>query len=250
VPAGRIEVGVCIDPTASSSARFAEGVRDALATAVAGLASPSGPVPTYRVDGATGPVVEPSPGVGVWVAQVTTVPLDTDPSAHSPFRVEVPAVPGLLDAAPDLNATTEVQQQRWRRDYETVTAARDRARTAAADASARLRGMRLARGDDVQSGVSGCMSALAGLVPAADRREFLIASDLAENVHPQLAGGLDGAPVVVLQACPEGDAGRCARRLREFRARMRTLHAGEVTTLQPALAGDVLRDLLTAGAVG
>jgi hypothetical protein len=78
-------------------------------------------------------------------------------------------------------------------------------------------------------------------------RSFLIASDLDENVPAQLDGSFGGAPLVVIQSCPSGDAVRCNQLFTRFKDVMTQLRVGPVLLFRPEQAGPVIAQWVRTG---
>lgn len=244
-PAKLLTLGACIDPTASIVSSFARSIRGDLAQAVGSLAPPEGKLPTNTISG--GPVTPPQAGVNLTVRQVTTDSLSSTLSAYT-RSVVVPPVPGLTRSRPEPSARAHVSQLRtWTVGYQSVAAARAAARHAAAAGAATIAGMPLDRRG--RSGISACMSGLLTTVPSGGAHSYLLASDLQENVTPQLAGSFHGRPLVIIQTCDTGNAAYCQRLLNRFSRMMRRLDVGPITVVRPEVAAAAIAQWIRTGEV-
>jgi hypothetical protein len=240
-----LALGACIDPTGSIVHSFAGSIRRDLAQAVAGLAPPPGRLPTNTVSG--GQVTRPQPGVSLTVRQVTTNSYTSAPGPYT-ATVMVPPVPGLAHSRPSPSARGYLQELRtWSAGYDAVASARQAARAAAAPAAAAIAGMPLDRAG--WSGITDCVSALLTTVPANGLHSYLLASDLQQNVTPQMTGSFHGAPLVIIQTCDTGNAVYCRELLRRFTRWMKRLHVGRITAVRPELAATAIGQWIRTGAV-
>jgi hypothetical protein len=225
--AGQLFEGICIDPTTSTVGSFAQDVRADLASAVAGLAPSS-----------QAPVSQPQPAVSLWIRQVDSASLSTRATRYE-TTIKVPAVPGVTAVQPTPSPGDtgfDAQQSAYAAQLAQVSASRDAARSAAADAAHAVLSLPLDNSPRSWSAISACVSGLLVTVPAAGHRTYLLASDLQENETPQLAGSFDGAPLVIIQACDSGDASYCEGLLAHFLGEMNKLHVGTVTVVRPEVA--------------
>lgn len=245
-PARLLRLGACIDPTRSIIPAFARTIRADLASAVAGLAPPAAPLPTSTASG-RGPVTAPQPGVNLTVRQVTTDSYATILSMYT-RTVTVPGVPGLASSQPPASAPDYPARLRlWTAGYDKVAAARAAARHAALAGAADITSMPLDRRG--LSGISACVSGLLATAPPGGFHSYLLASDLQENVAPQLKGSFGGSPLVVIQTCDSGNAAVCSRLLRRFTRQMSRLHVGTITAVRPELAAAAINQWIRTGEV-
>jgi hypothetical protein len=243
-PAGALTLGACIDPTASIVRSFAPSVRADLAEAVGALAPPPGRLPTNTITG--GPVTVPQAGVNLTVRQITTNSYTSNPGPYM-AAVTVPGVAGLA-SRPQPGIQDYVSRLRvWTAGYDSVAAARTAARNAAATGAGAIAGMPLDRKG--WSGISACISGLLTTVPASGTHSYLLASDLQEDVTPQLAGSFNGAPLVIIQTCDTGKAAHCQALLDRFTATMRRLGAGRITIIRPEAAAAAIGQWVRTGEV-
>jgi len=244
--AGELTLGACVDPTASIVSSFAVEIRRDLAQAVAGLAPAPGRLPTNTVSGG-GPVTQPQAGVDLTVREVTTNSYSSVLGRYT-TTVTVPPVPGLAYPRPSPSARDYLQRLRaWSAGYAAVATARQAARKAAAPGAAAIARMHLDRAG--WSGISACVSALLTTVPPGGRHTYLLASDLQQNVAPQLIGSFHGAPMVIIQTCDTGNVAFCQGLLRRFTRWMHQLHVGPITAVRPELAATAIRQWIRTGEV-
>jgi hypothetical protein len=244
VPAGQLALGACLDPTTSLVASFPVAIRRDLALAVASLA-PVGELPTSASPGQ--PVSAPQPAVDLVIRQVDTRSYSTDATGYT-TEVSVPGVPGLASSRPDpRSASYDTQLGVWSRGYEEVLSARHAAALAAVTGSRAIAALPLDRRTSNLSGISACVSALLLTAPRAGRHSYLLASDLQEDVAPQLAGSFHGAPLVIVQACDTGNAAYCQGLLQQFSVEMHRLHVGQITVIRPEVAEQAIRDWVQTG---
>lgn len=242
-PGGAWTLGACIDPTLSLIPSFATTIRADLAQGVAALAPPSTPVATNAQPGQ--PVSAPRPSVSLTVREIDTTSFASTMSSYT-RTVEVPAVPGLMVSRPAPGSADYVGRLKtWTQDYVTVTNDRKAAATAAAAASSSIASLPLDRLGD--SAISACVSGLLVTVPASGNHSYLLASDLAENIAPQLHGSFNGASLYIVQACDDGDGNHCAALLERFTKEMRRLHVGQVIPIRPEDAGSAITNWIRTG---
>jgi hypothetical protein len=240
---GQWTLGACIDPTLSSVPSFAATIRADLARAVAGLAPPAGPVATGAQPGQ--PVSAPQAGVNLTVREVDTTSYSSTMSAFT-RDVSVPPVRGLMVSRPRPGSNDYADALRtWTQDYELVTADRKAAATAAAAASSAIASLPLDRNG--WSAITACVSALLVTVPPSGNHSFLLASDLEENIAPQLHGSFHGAPLYIVQACDNGNGNSCARLLANFTKEMRQLDVGQVIAIRPEDAATAIASWIRTG---
>lgn len=221
-----LRLGACIDPTLSIEQSFAPAIRHDLATGLGGLTPPTG-------SPATGTKTAPRPAVSLLVREVDTTSFSSDPGPYA-VQVTVPGVPGLARARPlpsDRNYTADLTS--WSRAADAVAAARRTAATAVSSATATLAALPLDQSPASNSAITACVSALLVNVPAGGQHSYLLASDLEENVSPELEGSFNGAPLYVVQTCDSGSVSTCRDLLQHFKALMRQLHAGPITMIRP-----------------
>lgn len=243
--AGDLTLGACIDPTASIVSSFAAAIQGDLAQAVGSLAPPPGALPTNTISG--GPVTSPQPGVNLTVRQVNTTSLSSDLNLYTRNLV-VPPVPGLARSRPGPGDQDYLSQLRdWSAGYATVTAARGAARRAATAGAAAIAGMPLDRNG--WSDIIGCISGLLTTVPSGGLHSYLLASDLQQDVVPQMTGSFHGAPLTIIQTCDTGNAAYCQGLLQSFTRAMRQLDAGPITTVRPEDAGAAISQWIRTGEV-
>jgi hypothetical protein len=244
-PAGTLTLGACIDPTSSIVSSFASAIRGDLAQAVGSLAPLSGKLPTNTISG--GPVTQPQAGVKLTVRQVTTNSYSSNPGPYT-RSVAVPPVPGLAHPRPEPGAQDYLSQLRtWTAGYEGVAAARAEARRDAAAGESTIASMPLDRRG--WSGVSACISGLLTTMPPGGTHSYLLASDLQENVTPQLAGSFHGASLVIIQTCDTGNAAYCQHLLERFTRTMRRLDVGPITIVRPEVAAAAIAQWIRTGEV-
>jgi hypothetical protein len=243
-PAEQLTLGACIDPTTSEVASFPQQVRSDLAAAVAGLAQ-TGQLPTSGPG--NGPVTSSQPSVSLVVRQVDTTSFST---VSTPFsaNVTIPGVPGLAESRPSPGgANYDTLLRAWSAGYQEVAAARASATAAAQQAQQTVSAMPLDQSPSSWSAISACVSALLLTTPGAGQHSYLLASDLEENVAPQLAGSFDGAPLVIVQACDSGNAASCQGLLASFEAEMRRLDVGPITVVRPEDAAAAIASWIRTG---
>lgn len=223
-PSATEVLGGCVDATDSTGSAFGAAVRDAVADVVKEHLPPK-PPHSEVVSG-----VAPVPGLMVELRLVTTRPLGQD-DPH--VAVTVPGVPGLKPQ-PDVSDPTSLEpvsgytslHDLWTHESKTWSSAYDAAARKQQQALKEVQRFSL---DGGMSGITGCMSALAQDLVTRGKPRFLLASDLQENVTPQLSGSLRGQPVVVVQPCPSGVAATCDSAFARVEGQLKRLHAGPVT---------------------
>ena len=243
-PARQLSLGACIDDTTSLVSSFAPGIRSDLAQAVASLA-PHGTLDTNAAR-AGQPVTVPQSGISLTIREVVTNSAASILTKYTRV-VSVPGIPGLSTSRPDVRVPGyETRLRSWSRGYSLVLAARRNAATAASAAAQTIANLPLAHG---WSGISACVSALLLTTPPGGQRSYLLASDLQENVTPQLAGSFNGAPLVIVQACDSGNLAHCHHLYEHFAAEMRQLHVGDITVLRPEDAAQAIQEWVRTGSV-
>ena len=232
----QLTLGVCIDPTSSIASSFATTIRGDLDAALGTLA-PAKQV--LRTDSGT-----PSqPMVDLTVRQVSTWLFSTVQSRYIRHFV-IPGIPGLARARPGPTAPAS-QLRTWYSAYDSVKSARIETTKAAASAASELSTMPLERGG--WSGISGCVSGLLQTVPSPGTHSYLLASDLQDNIAPQLAGSFRGAPLLIIQACDTGKSAYCEGLLKHFLSRMQKLDVGQVTVVRLEVAGEAINEWIHTG---
>lgn len=237
IPPSQLTLGICIDPTSSIVSSFAVTIRQDLEAALRKLSPGTGPLSTdsrYR----------PVPAVDLTVRQVSTASFSTTQTRYIRHFV-IPGIPGLARARPGPGAPVG-QLRAWYVDYDKVKAARRETAKAAASAARDLSGMPLERHGS-SSGISGCVSGLLQTVPTLGEHSYLVASDLQQNVAPQLAGSFHSAQLLIIQSCDTGHAALCQHYLENFKARMHQLHVGRVTVVRPEDAAQVIDEWVRTG---
>jgi hypothetical protein len=235
--AGGLSEGACIDATTSTVSLFSSDIRSDLASAVASLA-PAGALPTQPQG--PGPLSEPQPALSLQIRQVNNYSNSTEPTAFEQ-TVNVPAVLGLAQYQPAPGATDYTTQMgAWSALYERVDASREAASKAAKKAAQVIANLPLDNSPQVWSAISACITGLLGTVPATGTRSFLIASDLQEDLAPQLGGSFHGAPLVIIQACDSGNVSYCSGLLSAFEREMHQLHVGPITVIRPEDASQAI----------
>jgi hypothetical protein len=242
-PGGEWALGACIDPTLSLIPSFAPTIRADLARAIAGLAPSAQPVDTSAQPGQ--PVAPPQAGINLTVREVDTTSFSSTMAAFT-RDVNVPPVRGLMVSRPQPGSSDYVDRLRtWTQDYQTVTADRKAAATAAAAAASTIASLPLDRNG--WSAISACVSGLLVTVPSSGSHSFLLASDLEENIAPQLHGSFHGASLYIVQACDNGDGSHCAGLLNRFTKEMRQLDVGQVITVRPEDAAQAIDSWVRTG---
>lgn len=242
-PGGAWTLGACVDPTLSLIPDFATTIRADLASGLAALAPPGTPVATSAQPGR--PVSPPQPSVNLTVREVDTTSYSSTMTGYT-RDVEVPAIPGLMVSRPAPGSAGYVSALKtWSQDYVTVTSARKAAASAAATASGTIASLPLDRAGD--SAISACVSGLLVTVPAGGNHSYLLASDLEENIAPQLHGSFGGAPLYIVQACDDGNGNHCAALLDRFTREMRRLHVGQVISVRPEDAASAIANWIRTG---
>jgi hypothetical protein len=164
---------------------------------------------------------------------VNTTSFSSDPGPYT-TRVDVPGVPGLSQPRPvpsDANYATDLAA--WSQGAQTVTTERKAAAAAVSGAARTLPALPLDQSPASNSAITACVSALLVNVPAGGQHSYLLASDLEENVAPELEGSFHGAPLYIVQTCDSGSVRTCDTLLQHFEALMRRLDVGPVTVIRP-----------------
>jgi hypothetical protein len=202
-------------------------------------------LPTNTISG--GPVTSPQPGVNLTVRQVNTTSLASNLAFYTRNLV-VPPVPGLAVSRPAPGGQDYLPQLRaWSAGYATVSAARAAARGAAAAGAAKIAGMPLDRNG--WSDIIGCISGLLTTVPAGGMHSYLLASDLEQDVPPQMEGSFHGAPLIIIQTCDTGNAAHCQGLLQSFTNAMHQLDVGPITVVRPEDAASAISQWIRIGEV-
>ena len=237
-----LQLGACIDPTLSIERSFAPAIRDDLASGIGQLTPPAGPPDT-------GKATAPRAAVSLLVREVDTTSFSSHPGPYT-TRVNVPGVPGLSQPRPvpaDVHYAADLAA--WSQDAQTVTSDRKRAAAVVGGAARELAALPLDQSPASNSAITACVSALLVNVPAGGRHSYLLASDLEENVAPELDGSFHGAPLYIVQTCDSGSVSTCHALLQHFEALMRHLDVGPVTVIRPEEAGTDIRQWIQTGEV-
>ena len=232
--------GACVDPTSSLVPSFAPTMMRYLAQAVVGLGTST---PTPTVPEHTGaPLSAPRDGLSLTIRQVDTNSYSTIKNEFT-LAVRVRPVPGLNQAQPDSTATDyNSQSAAWNAVHGRVEASRKGALSDAEASSQQIARLPLDDNPRNRSSITGCVSALLQTVRQSGHRSFLLASDLEDNMGPQLAGSFHRAPLVIIQACDNGDAAGCAATLNSFEKQMSKLHVGRITVVRPEDAAQAIAE--------
>jgi hypothetical protein len=141
-------------------------------------------------------------------------------------------------------ADYQARLETWSRGYGDVSAARKSATGAASAAARSIANLPLSH---TWSGISACVSALLLTVPPGGQHSYLLASDLEENVTPQLEGSFNRAPLVIVQTCDRGDLVYCHGLYEHFAAEMRGLDVGHITVIRPENAAHAIAEWIRTG---
>lgn len=240
---GEWTLGACIDPTLSLIPSFAITIRTDLAQAVASLAPTAAPVDTTAQPGK--PVSAPQAGIDLTVREVDTASFSSTMTTYT-RDVQVPPIRGLMVPRPEPGSNDYVGRLRtWTQDYQAVTADRKAAAAAAAAGSSTIASLALDRTG--WSAISACVSGLLVTVPPGGGHSFLLASDLEENIAPQLHGSFHGASLYIVQACDKGDGHYCAGLLNSFTKEMRQLDVGQIIAIRPEDAAQAIGSWVRTG---
>ena len=237
-----LRLGACIDPTLSIERSFAPAIRADLAAGIGRLTPPAGPP-------STGTATAPRSALSLLVREVNTTSFSSDPGPYT-ARVDVPGVPGLSRPRPvpsDANYATDLAA--WSQDAQTVKKDRTAAAAAVRSAARMLAALPLDQSPASNSAITACVSALLVNVPADGRHSYLLASDLEENVAPELEGSFHGAPLYVVQTCDSGRVATCDALLQHFEALMHHLDVGPVTVIRPEEAEAAIAQWIRIGEV-
>ena len=226
LPVATVEVAVVLDPTTSTESQFS---RDTLAAVISQTANWIPAKPTQTTAG--------TPSINGLNLRIKMVGSNPYAYGASESYIQLPGVSGL-PARPDISLCPSAlddgsyqawtaAQASWSSDYDTALAALDQA-------VERLEAIDLTVSDAELSGIKAAVSALASATPAAGLVRYLVASDLDETTAPQTAGSLDGQPLIIVHACPEGVASLCQDRLDEFSSwATGQMQAGSVSVYRP-----------------
>jgi hypothetical protein len=237
-----LRLGACVDPTLSIVPSFAPAIRHDLAAGIGGLTPPTGPP-------ATGTATAARPAVSLLVREVDTTSFSSDPGPYA-AQVEIPGVPGLSQPRPvpsDANYSSGLTA--WSQSAQAVTAGRTTAAAAVSDAAQELTSLPLDQNPASNSAITACVSALLVNLPADGRHSYLLASDLEENVPPELEGSFHGAPLFIVQTCDSGSVSDCQALLQHFETLMRRLQVGPVTVIRPEEAAVDIAQWIRTGKV-
>ncbi len=224
---------VCIDPTRSSDAEFAIGVREALATALSHWA-PS--LPAGSPTTAVGAV----PALSLFVRQVST---DSYSTENPVLDLEIPGIPAL-PAPPKITdpnlATDQLKwasgEQRWQ------NAVQNALKVESAEVT-RLKSYPLDHSAGNYSAISGCTAALADQGVQDTSVRMLAASDLEED-RPAVGANYAGASMLIDVNCPFGRASSCTGRVSSWTTRLRREGMGPVTTVRADAAARTIESWL------
>lgn len=235
VQATPVTAKACIDATASSDPEFADGVRQALVSAVATWVPP---LPS----GAPSTAEAAVPALTLWVRQVLTnsystqsPSLDLEISAVQPL----PAPPQLSDP----NLATD--QLTWASREHAWRSATTQALEQEANAVAALRSYPLDHNARNWSAISGCTAALAGEGTQNASTRMLLASDLQEN-RPPVTANYAGAAILIDQNCP-WTAQSCTSTAASWTARFYRQGIGSVAVVRADGAKQAIHNWLLGG---
>ena len=194
-----LHIGVVIDPTASTASSFTKNVISALAAQISLPDKPRSPQ-----DG-----VATINALNLRIKQV-----GSNPYAYGALDtyLQIPGVQGL-PPRPGVECMDSGTYQQWVQWERTWSTQYDAAILAVETATKSLTTMKL---DDGSSGIRAALSALAAAMPGGEHTAYLVASDFEENVKPQTAGTLAGRPLILIAACPSGDAATCTSQVEAF----------------------------------
>jgi hypothetical protein len=201
VPYETSYLGIVIDSTTSTDASFSEGVREALAAKLAGYV----PAKPEQLAAASG--VAPTNALHAVIQLVGDAPFAYGSTTQ--ISIDIPGVPGLPER-PQLDCIESGEYQRWSALAKSWGADWDAATAAGQAAATDVRNIDLVVADSVMSGIRAAVSKVAVAVPQGEHAGFLLASDMDENSGVQQAGSLGGHTVILINACPTGDADKCS----------------------------------------
>jgi hypothetical protein len=229
-PPVTVNIGVVIDPSSSTAASFSEGVIAGLAAQLRAYlpAKPAAP----QTDG-----VATANAVNVRIKQV-----GNNPYAYgaADLYVEIPGVQGLPER-PGVNCMASGTYQQWTELEKAWSASYDAALADLETAVQQIQGMPLY---DDYSGIRAALSALVASLPPGDHAAYLVASDFEENRPPQTAGTLNGHALILIAACPSGDAARCSGDVQAFGMwAADSLGAGSTSVYRPEQANTAINQL-------
>jgi hypothetical protein len=220
-PAPTVQEGICLDPSGSTGAGFANSIRELVVAVVRGWAAPAPPVPPTAGS-------PPQPGLDLRIRLVSTSSYWT----RSPsLSFSIPAVPGLAARPSSTEAAYSSKEPAWSAAARHVVTLAAAAHREAAAATVKITSLPLpAEGSEIV----GCVSALARTMGPGPRR-LVLASDLEQNQPPQLDGELQGTRVLIIQPCAR-DAGRCSTLRDRWSQLLRGRGAAGVTVIRPERA--------------
>ena len=225
-----LNLGVVVDPTSSTASSFSQTVMAALADQL----SSHMPAKTST----------PQDGVAtVDAINLVIKQVGSNPYAYGApdFSVRVPGVQGLpprpsLDCMDTTYAVWTKEAKQWSATYDSALAA----------SSAAVDGVRSMPLTDENSGIRAALSSLVVTMPGTAGTSYLLASDFEENVKPQTAGDMGGRPLVLVAACPSGDAAQCSGDVQAFGDwATSALKAGPISVYRPELTAEAVEQLFS-----
>lgn len=226
-------VRICNDPSGSTARSFSEQVLGATITALEAVVLPVDP-------SAASAGMPAQPGFELVVRLVSERPL-----AYGQHYVHVKAPPiPSLPTRPDLSqpGVLDGPIQQWRSHAQNWDTANKEAKAAIDTGRAALQETRLVGG---RSSVRDCLAALTRISPQADSKvTYVVASDLQDNGSTSGKTSLGGADVVLIQACPSGNAAKCDRTLDKFTKWLTRSDAGPVTVTSAEAGPDTITRLI------
>lgn len=227
-PPGTVALGICADASGSMPPDVLAGAVTTMSDAVA--AWPGTP-PADPEEGADGRL-----GLDLTARRITA---SSFTSTGLVLRAHIPPVPSVSPRPAVSDPDFVELNRRWRDQRDAAASGLTTAQNAAAGASNSLRS---ASFESDGSRISGCVAALAQSLPAASRRAVFVISDLMETGADQIAGDLQGAPVMVVQPCE--DPVPCQERADRFGQALAAMGAGPVTFIRPEALPDHLHGIL------
>ena len=225
-----LNIGVVVDPSASTASSFSKGVMAALATQL----SDHMPAKTDT----------PQDGVATVDAINLRVKLvGSNPYAYgaADLYVQIPGVQGL-PPRPSLDCIDSTYAS-WTRAAKTWSTSYDAALEALSKAVDRVHSMSLKAEN---SGIRAALSSLVIAMPGGPGTAYLVASDYDENVAPQTAGNMGDRPLILLAACASGNATRCSSDVQKFGDwATSALHAGAISVMPSDLTASAVSQLFT-----
>lgn len=227
-------VQLCIDPSGSTASSFARSIKSSVLKSVAEYLPKKPTVTRTGVNGVA--------ALDIAVRLVSSKPL----AYGAPYyEVSLPTVMAL-PARPDMSAAGALdpggsyekwkdREGSWSQQYDVATAEAHAAVTT-------LRKIDLSQRS--HSGVHDCLGALASTPLETSEVTYVVASDLQDNTDGESKVSFRGRPLVIIQACPSGDAGECRAVLGRFNTWAKGREAGEIKVVRPEVSGDVIRNLI------